>query len=79
MKKQNPLVKKYKNPQTAILSKCLDCSGGSKTEVLNCPITDCPLFTFRCKQIVDQYYSKVTKLTPVKRKGVTSNVRSKKS
>ena len=31
----------------AIRAKCMDCSGGLKTLVERCPITDCPLYPFR--------------------------------
>lgn len=31
----------------AIKTKCLDCSGNNKTEVLKCLITTCPLYPFR--------------------------------
>lgn len=31
----------------AIHAKCLDCSGGSRKEVHNCEIKDCPLWLYR--------------------------------
>ena len=31
----------------AIKSKCLDCSGGIRTEIRRCPATNCPLWPFR--------------------------------
>lgn len=31
----------------AIRRKCLDCSGGSHTEVADCLLRQCPLFPFR--------------------------------
>lgn len=31
----------------AIRAKCLDCSGGSREEVKQCVIPDCPLYPFR--------------------------------
>ena len=31
----------------AIKAKCLDCTCGQKSEVKECPITDCPLYDFR--------------------------------
>jgi hypothetical protein len=34
-------------PLRAIRQKCLDCSGGSWSEVKNCQIIKCPLFTLR--------------------------------
>ena len=32
---------------TAIRLKCLDCSGGSRKEVHNCKIKECPLWPYR--------------------------------
>ena len=78
MKKQSPQVKKFKNPQAAILSKCLDCSGNSKQEVLFCPITDCPLYTFRCKQAIDEFYNKVVNKVTTTKKRITKHERRKK-
>jgi hypothetical protein len=37
---QMPLLK-------AIREKCIDCSGGSQTEVTLCPVTRCTLWPFR--------------------------------
>ena len=34
-------------PVKAIRAKCLDCSGGSRYEVEQCVITDCPLYPYR--------------------------------
>ncbi len=34
-------------PLQAIRKKCLDCCGGSKTEVARCEINDCPLWPLR--------------------------------
>jgi hypothetical protein len=31
----------------AIHAKCLDCSGGSRKEVHDCKIRDCPLWLYR--------------------------------
>lgn len=31
----------------AIHAKCLECSGGSRKEVHNCKLTDCPLWLYR--------------------------------
>lgn len=31
----------------AIVRKCLDCSGGDKEQVDNCPVRDCPLYPWR--------------------------------
>lgn len=36
-----------KNPVKAIRLKCLDCSGGSSTEVAQCLLTHCALYPFR--------------------------------
>lgn len=38
---------KVLTPLRAIRAKCLDCSGGSSTEVKVCPIKDCPLHPYR--------------------------------
>lgn len=35
------------SPVKAIKKHCLDCSGGSKKEVRECIIQDCPLYPFR--------------------------------
>ena len=34
--------------ERAIRAKCLDCSGGMKSEVRGCRMTWCPLWEFRC-------------------------------
>ncbi len=39
--------KDAKNPLTAIRLKCLDCGGGSITEIKLCPVDDCPLYIYR--------------------------------
>ena len=31
----------------AIRAKCIDCSGGSKQEVQQCVVKDCPLYRYR--------------------------------
>lgn len=31
----------------AIRAKCLDCSNGNRTEVRECPVSGCPLWTYR--------------------------------
>jgi len=36
-----------RTPTKTIRLKCLDCSGGSHTEVKWCPVTDCPLWRWR--------------------------------
>lgn len=38
---------KILSPVKAIKRHCLDCSGGSKKEVRECIIQDCPLYPFR--------------------------------
>ena len=35
------------NPVKAIREKCLDCSGGSSSEVKACPVNGCALHPFR--------------------------------
>jgi len=35
------------SPVKAIKKHCLDCSGGSKKEMRECIIQDCPLYPFR--------------------------------
>jgi len=35
------------NPVKAIREFCLDCSGGSSSEVKQCTSRNCPLFAFR--------------------------------
>lgn len=35
------------NPVKAIRLKCLDCSGGSSTEVEKCTLANCALYPFR--------------------------------
>ena len=54
--RDNRIVKKphkriYKTPLEAIRAKCRECSNGSRSEVENCPIIDCPLWYYRGKQI----------------------------
>ena len=34
-------------PMRAIRKKCLECSCGSSTEVKECPVIKCPLWTYR--------------------------------
>lgn len=34
-------------PMKAIRAKCIDCSGGSVSEVTKCVIPDCPLYPYR--------------------------------
>lgn len=45
------IIKKYAakvtNRNTAIRAKCVECSGGSLSEVRDCPITKCALWPFR--------------------------------
>jgi len=40
-------IKMHLTPVKAIKKHCLDCSGGSKKEVRECIITDCPLYPYR--------------------------------
>lgn len=41
------IERKKITPMRAIRAKCLDCSGGYSNEVASCPITDCPLYSYR--------------------------------
>lgn len=34
-------------PVRAIRAKCVDCSGGSRSAVRECHLTECPLYKFR--------------------------------
>ena len=34
-------------PLRAIRAKCIDCSGGNRAEVRECPVVKCPLYKFR--------------------------------
>lgn len=36
-----------KSPLQAIYAKCLECSAGDKKEILECPVSSCPLFPYR--------------------------------
>lgn len=38
---------KIRSPVKAIRAKCLDCCGGQRLEVKECPVKDCPLWAFR--------------------------------
>jgi len=40
-------MSKNKTPIKSIREHCIECSSGSKGEVLNCIINDCPLYPFR--------------------------------
>ncbi|MGK9369691.1 hypothetical protein ACSSWA_12375 [Melioribacter sp. Ez-97] len=40
-------TKMHLTPVKAIKKHCFDCSGGSKKEVRECIITDCPLYLYR--------------------------------
>ena len=42
--------KKILNRRKSIRAKCLDCSGGSYSEVSNCDFTGCPLYPYRSGQ-----------------------------
>jgi hypothetical protein len=41
-----PTTKKL-TPIKSIRKNCIECSGGSFSEVYNCGITDCPLWIYR--------------------------------
>lgn len=62
-------------PLEAIREKCLDCCCGESSEVKNCPVTNCPLHTFRFgrKPKTERTYS------PEEIEILTARLRSKKS
>lgn len=39
---------------SAIRRKCMDCSGGMRSEVQNCKIKDCPLYHYRRNAIENE-------------------------
>lgn len=41
------MSEKKLSPIQAIFQKCLECSGGSRKELENCIVKDCPLYPFR--------------------------------
>jgi len=41
------MAKRQISPLKAIRLKCLDCAGGSFSEVKNCEIETCPLYYYR--------------------------------
>ena len=41
------MADEIKNPAKAIRAFCLECSGGSTSEVKFCPVEKCPLYPFR--------------------------------
>jgi hypothetical protein len=41
------MTQKRLSPLKAIKKHCLDCSGGSRHELQNCVIPDCPLYPYR--------------------------------
>ena len=41
------MADEIKNPVKAIRAFCLECSGGSTSEVKCCPVEKCPLYPFR--------------------------------
>ena len=42
----------YGTRQRAIRIKCLDCSGGDRKSVIDCPMKNCPLWLFRLSKPV---------------------------
>jgi len=38
----------------AIRLKCIDCSGGSLSEVRLCPVVDCPLYEYRMGNVANE-------------------------
>lgn len=43
----NKLVEIPRQRGRAIKAFCTDCSAGNRTEVHDCPCTECPLYVFR--------------------------------
>ena len=43
----------FKTPLDAIRAKCKECSNGVRSEVENCTIVDCPLWTYRRDKLVE--------------------------
>lgn len=50
--------KKYRTVLSAVYAKCLDCSGGNRDEVTNCPVKTCPLYLIRNKSIYENTYAR---------------------
>ena len=46
-KQDAEMEKLYDTPLKSIRKKCLDCSCGSRKEVRECPIIQCPLYPYR--------------------------------
>lgn len=44
---QNAKSERGPNPLRAIRAKCLDCSGGNRAHVRDCPIEECPIWAYR--------------------------------
>ena len=44
---------------SAIRQKCLDCSGGMRSEVKNCRIRDCPLWPYRSNALEDELQQQI--------------------
>ena len=47
MLEEAKIKRKILTPVKAIKKYCYDCSGGSKKEIRECVITDCPLYVYR--------------------------------
>ena len=43
----NYITSKKLTPVRAIRAKCLDCSGGQVSEIKECTVYSCPLYTYR--------------------------------
>ena len=50
----------------AIRAKCLDCCCGQANEVRNCPVTTCPLWTYRLGKEVEPEVDQNTPKLPEK-------------
>jgi len=59
-------------PLKAIRAKCIDCSGGSVSEVNLCAITDCPLYAYRSGK---SPFRKRRRLTEDQRRDIAERLR----
>lgn len=55
MTRKGRLMIRKLTPTKAIKYKCLQCSGGSATEVKFCTVKDCPLYEYRFGHIPKEY------------------------
>lgn len=49
-------ARKYRTALSAIRAKCKECSNYNTKEVDGCPITSCPLYTFRNTTVTNLFY-----------------------